>query len=500
MKAEETRTGWLQQVGARLRHWFFNVQDLLTFWLVTVLAQAIVPRTSYLADASLLPWLAVTLSGCLLLRDCSMLPAAHPALSQRRSMALGLVRRLTAASVPWVLLLWHEYLCARQSHEALLPFLFSMAGGASLILLVGVSFSQRERLTAWTPEQGGYPLLLLGAILLVTLPAWILQAPFWQETDTIVLYLRTLLPPALFTGSTFLLAGLLLTPPRDFQQFVVGQRHQGRTRLAILLRLLGPLLAAFLLPFPSMTLFHWLFLTQFSGLGFGGVMVHALFACLMYAALYPRPVPVAMACIFHEVRPSGSGEDDAEKIADFVKSPEGSLVFNPLNIERTRRLHPCLMPVESNQLALFESRAPHLWPLEGLPPQSFLLGHASFEVSGGKPQWTTVTIRKASRDVISWKSHLGYNLQRMLILRAFSPRWFRRNREAFEHEGRSWEGQTQSLGDVSDTMNLMNGDIVVLSIGGVIRAYEFEIGCPVYATDLVAHERPGILEDYVSLT
>lgn len=487
---------------AWLKHWSYHVLQLLGLWYALVLLQSFVPRDWYLADVRLLPWLAVTLSACLLLRHNSLLPAPHPALVSRRSPLAAVIQRLTIALTPWVLLAFVEFLLDRQRVDVAHPALATVTMAGFLILIIGASVGHRHRLTAWNPRQRGYGWLVIGSTFLALFP--LLIAAWWPDRQPVGssgYAMSEFLTLPLYVGATFLLAGILATPPRDVGQFLSAQLSRPNRSIAQTLGLLiMPPLAAWLLATLGLGVFHTLYLLRYDALGFNGVLIHMLFVCMCTAALFPRPVPIAMACLFHEVRPAGAEKPQEEaRVRDFTESPEGALVFNPLNVERTGRIHFCRIPVESNSLTLFESNAPWLWPLEGMAAQAHLFGFVSFESSGTKPQWQEVTIRKAARDVVSWKSEMGYNLQRMLILRPYTSSWFRRRGTVFDHEGKAFEGQIQSMGDLADTMSIQHGDLILLSIGGVIRAYEFEIGAPLYEQDLVAHERLPILEDYVSV-
>lgn len=494
VRGEQSR---LERTRAWLRRYLYNLRELFLLWMGLVLAQALVPRTHYLADLSLLPWVTLTTSLCLLLRYYPLMPTPHPALSMRKATALALARRLSAVLVPWVLLLWVELAVDLRQDGKLTLELGAATLGATLLLGLGMFYSQQQGLTAWTPTQGGYKRLMSLLCLGAGLPLFLLEPRANPMRDSGLTLGGIWLLPCL-VGASFLLASSQLTPARDMAQFVAGQAHHGRPAVRIWLQVLAPLLATWFLPVLGLGALNAFYLERYGDLGFSGAMLHALVICLFTGALYPRAVPVAMACIFHEVRPKGEEEEPEEgKVSDFTASPEGSLVFNPLHVERTRRIHPVLIPVESPQLALFEARVPYLWPLEGVAPQNQLLGHASFEVQGAYPQWQEITVRKASRDLIAWKSQLGFNLQRILILRSFSESWLPIQEVTFDHEETRWEGQVQSMADPGDTLSLRTGDMVVLSVGGSIRAYELEIGAPVYPGDPVAHERLPVLEDFV---
>ena len=57
----------------------------------------------------------------------------------------------------------------------------------------------------------------------------------------------------------------------------------------------------------------------------------------------------------------------------------------------------------------------------------------------------------------------------------------------------------QVVDATTDVLTLQNGDILVLSTEGVARAFELEIGAPVYGYEELNHQRPPQLEDYVGV-
>jgi len=135
VRGEQSR---LERTRAWLRRYLYNLRELFLLWMGLVLAQALVPRTHYLADLSLLPWVTLTTSLCLLLRYYPLMPTPHPALSMRKATALALARRLSAVLVPWVLLLWVE-LAVDLRHDGKLTLeLGAPTLGATLLLGVGM--------------------------------------------------------------------------------------------------------------------------------------------------------------------------------------------------------------------------------------------------------------------------------------------------------------------------------------------------------------------------
>ena len=58
-------------------------------------------------------------------------------------------------------------------------------------------------------------------------------------------------------------------------------------------------------------------------------------------------------------------------------------------------------------------------------------------------------------------------------------------------------GTVQIIDATTDTVTLMDGDVIVSSSEGVARAYEVEIGADIYDRAEAEAFRPPQLEDYV---
>ena len=131
--------------------------------------------------------------------------------------------------------------------------------------------------------------------------------------------------------------------------------------------------------------------------------VPAAFVVAWAGVVWPKPTPIAVTCLLHEIMPAGGGDKAISTTASpFDQPPEGALRINPLEIKRVRALHPWLVPVKASRVAEFDDPIRPLWPRKE-PPKSFhILGDATFEPDPytKKAQWSEITVRlKGSDDV-----------------------------------------------------------------------------------------------------
>ena len=61
------------------------------------------------------------------------------------------------------------------------------------------------------------------------------------------------------------------------------------------------------------------------------------------------------------------------------------------------------------------------------------------------------------------------------------------------------EGTVQHVDATTERLSLEDGSIIVLATEGIARAFEVEIGAPVYRWNDAAGFRPPQIEDYVKV-
>jgi hypothetical protein len=266
--------------------------------------------------------------------------------------------------------------------------------------------------------------------------------------------------------------------------------------LAGALSLLGPALSWWLLE----TL-----LRAQGDFGFTQAYAAALFAVVWAAALWPRPEPVAMACLLHEIVPSG-GHDAAPPNAaqPFDRPPEGALRVNPLRTLRTRLLHPWIVPVRGARIARLDDPVRPLWRRPAQHLAAHVLGEARFEpdpVTRG-PQWEVLSIYpRWDADAGSARTLTGDRAQswNIQVIRAFAPPGAERGRRrpTYRWDEALPEGTVQHIDPSTSKVELRDGDLLLVSAEGVAFGFELEIGAPVY--DLMSEgRRTPQIEDYVS--
>jgi hypothetical protein len=237
----------------------------------------------------------------------------------------------------------------------------------------------------------------------------------------------------------------------------------------------------------------------------------ALLVIVWGAVIWPKPVPVAVTCLLHEVLPKG-GRDvvSPDSAKPFELPPDGSLRFNPLRTKRTRVMHAWYVPVQDSRIADLDDPVKPLWPV---PPPSVpyhILGDARFEpdpLTKGA-QWDVLTLRIKSQeessslaDGESGDGAANAATKRMVILRPFAKGglFFRSMTRTYRWDPTVPREAVQVLDQTTETATLMDGDVLLLSTEGVAHAYEFEVGAPVYQAPGALNARPPQLGDYVNL-
>jgi hypothetical protein len=187
----------------------------------------------------------------------------------------------------------------------------------------------------------------------------------------------------------------------------------------------------------------------------------------------------------------------------FDETPEGALRINPLEIKRVLATHPWLIPVKASRVPELDDPIRPLWPRREPPVAYHVLGGASFEPCShtNKEQWSEVTIRlKGSEDVGSLSGSASATRSIVVMKPFLTPGTPRKKRiTTYKWEKSVWEASIQHVDATTETLSLESGCIIVMATEGVARAFELEIGAPVYRLPEAAGFRPPQLEDYVEL-
>lgn len=460
--------------------------DLILLWAALVVAQPLVPITSPLGRTDLLPWMVLTLCAVTLLRGRVHGAGSHPMLTPRRSALSWWVRRVAQVITPAAMFALYDGLL----QGALLWILGGVAGGLLVMALVGWSSDHGE--TAWNPP--GTPDWLWWGFGLVLNGGAVFGLAALSELGELEEYVGE----SMLIGLGFLTVGLIDGQPRNLRQrYAAGQRDGSRYRLDLFpfaLALLGPglgLLAAAVV-FKSL-----------GGVDFTQAYIGSLYIVAWGAVLWPKPDPIARACLLHEVLPTGGSDPNVKGAAQgFDQPPEGSLRFNPLRTRRNRVVHPWLVPVRASRIAELDDPVRPLWT-RGVPPLPFhLLGEASFEPDPDtrNTQSEVITVRLQGSGDVQEVEGGGDSAQqkRLVVLRAFpAPGTSRKVRPAtYRWEEPVPEQTVQIIDDTTDRVFLRDGDIIVISAEGVARAYEVEIGSALFNAFDAQMFRPPQLEDY----
>jgi hypothetical protein len=212
-----------------------------------------------------------------------------------------------------------------------------------------------------------------------------------------------------------------------------------------------------------------------------------------------------VSCVLHEVIPVG-GADSAPAVGQanaFDVPPEGALRFNPLATRRTLVMHPWLVPVRSSRIAELDDPIQPLWDVPPPLASDHVLGEASFEPDPltKQDQWEVITVRLRGRADMSSVKSGDSQTKRMVVLRPFpaTGRTTRARMATYRWEQNVPEDTIQILDATTQTAELRDGDILLLSSEGVAKAFEVEIGAPVFRFADANAFRPPQLEDYVEV-
>jgi hypothetical protein len=475
----------IERLGAGLR----DQVDLVGLLWTLVAIQSLMPPGSFLARPDLSPWLTLSLSLAAMLRARAIGDGPHPMLSVQRGGIGRTMRRIAQALIPWVLLIWAETGRTRSLTT------IGVALGLSAFVAWLLGAAREEGRTAWNPPGISEPLVGTLAAALAVLAA--IGIGRWQRILLDTPLASWIGPPALL-GLGFLCVSAAGGHLRNLRQRVRAGRRDGKGFVPSLFR---PALA---LLGPSVGL--WALLALVAGpvvaeTSYGAAFVASLHVVAWAAIIWPRPTPVAIACLLHEVVPAG-GQDrhDGEAARSFHQPPAGALRLHPLQIRKTRSVHPWYVPVKGNRIGDFDDPIRPLWTPPPTPQPAHVLGDAAFELDPvtGRPQTRRITLKIRGRDDVMELSAGDVQSRRIYVVRAFPPVGGSRRRvpSTYRWDQPVPESTLQVVDAATESVELTDGSILVLSSEGVARAFQLEIGQPV----LPGEDRPGFrppqLEDF----
>lgn len=475
----------LERLAATLR----DNADLVGLLWALVATQSLVPPGHFLARPDLAPWLTLSLSIAALLRGRAIGDGPHPMLSRQRTGIGRTMRRLGQALIPWALLIWAE--TGRTRSVTAIGAALGLTALAAWLL----STSRQEGRTAWNPPGIADPLVaMLSSLLAVGAAVGIGR---WQRLLIDTPLASWIGPPALL-GLGFLCVGAAGGQLRNLRQRVRAGRRDGKGFVPSLFK---PALA---LIGPSVGL--WALLVLVAGpvvaqTSYGAAFVASLHVVAWAAIVWPRPTPIAMACLLHEVVPAGGADRrEGDGARSFHQPPAGALRLHPLQIRRTRSVHPWYVPVRGNRIGDFDDPIRPLWPSPPTPQPAHVLGDAAFELDRitGRPQTRHVTLRIRGRDDVMELSAGDVQSRRIYVVRAFPPIGGSRRRvpSTYRWDQPVPESTLQLVDAATESVDLCDGSILVLSSEGVARAFQLEIGQPILPGEERAGFRPPQLEDY----
>jgi hypothetical protein len=471
--------------------------DLFGLVLGCAIVQPLVPPGGFLDRDDLAPWFALVVAAAAALRETRLGPGPHPMLAPRSAALGSLLRHAGRVAAPLLLLAWFEVgrvACVAGAITDVLTAIGIAAVGTVLTVGAFVLGADDGR-TAWNPAGSPGPVGWgIGAGLVVALSSAFgflvgsgQPVPSW-------------LAMAGWLGLLVLGTGLALGRPRELGQRRAASPLQSFVPITFRhgLALIGP-------TFTLASLQSLLLILRGEVIAFDEAWIAAVVVALWAAVLWPQPVPIGLTCLLHEVVPVGGndrGSNDGAAVP-FDRAPEGSLRFNPLRTVRIQAVHPWLVPIRAARIAELDDPVRALWA-PSTPRLAFhILGEAVFEPDPltASPQWTEITIHLRGREDVSTLSSTDVQTRRLVVLRPFpSPGTSRRAAMTTWRWDRSIPAESYQLLDATTaTARIRHGDVLVMSLEGVARAFEVEFGAPVYTLRDAMDFRPPQVRDYVGV-
>lgn len=460
--------------------------DLVALWAALLIGQALVPLDSPLGRDDLAPWFALCLGLAALLRARGLGLGAHPMLRPRQHRLGAYARRAALALTPVVLMGWMELARAGAPEVGL-----AAALGTLVVLglrAIGATHGQ----TAWRPDARR----LWVPTLLIAITAVVFALGLG-----VVQRLSPALAPAaraISIGLAFAATGLLDADPIHLRQ----RRAAGRLDGEVVRPELLPSALAFAGPALSWGVVDLLAI-PLGGVDFSQAYVAALHVVVWAGALWPRPEPVAIACLLHEVVPAGGADPGpAAGARPFEFPPEGALRVSPIRVRRTRLIHPWIVPVRGARIARFDDPVRPLWAARPPAMVAYALGEARFEPDPQThaPQRQVITIapRPSGAPGMPFVLDRGASTSwRLVVLRARSRPRRRAVQGLYRWDDRLGQDAVQVIDPTTRRVELQDGDLIVVSADGVAYGYELELGAPIYERSAGETLRSPQIEDHV---
>ena len=471
-----------------------NLDLLATVAVFTVLLPVVPP--GYLLDrADLAPWLAVAVAAAAAIRDPRLGSGAHPMLTPRTSAFGARLRHAARVATPLTLFAWFEVgrtaaVRAETGPDVLL--VIGIAVVATVATIGAFALGGDDGRTGWNPTgaPGGFMWGLVYATIGVLCVACGFLSAAGPPPWTVV--------PA-WLGLVFLCTGLAVGRARE-----VRQRRVATAGLFLpfsfrhVLALVGP-------TFTLLSLQGVLWAIRGDVLSFEEAWIAVVVVAMWAAVVWPPRVPIGVTCILHEVVPFGGNDRATEDGAavPFDRAPEGALRFHPLRTTRIQSMHPWLVPVRAARIAELDDPILPLWPPPTPRPASHILGDAAFEPDPltAMLQWDEITIHLGSRHDVGALTSGDVQTRRLVVLRPFPvPGSSRRTgMTTWRWESAVPAGSYQLLDATVDSATIRHGDVLVMSLEGVARAFEVEFGVPVYTLGDAVDFRPPQVRDYIGV-
>lgn len=471
--------------------------DLLLAWVLLMAIQPLVSIEHFLARADLVPWLFFCLAVTVFLRAKHYGDGPHSSLTKRYSGFGKWMLKGGSLGTIFAVVLWYDLgvgldLVLNKSVEGIVLLVKAIA--VTLVSLILIYLGRNQNRTAWNPRGVASWVVWSVGILCCTLTAIGIGRLEYMKPDWNT--------EALLLGLGFLCVGLVLGRAQHLRQrLATGTKDNRPYRPALFNYIFSSVGSAF-------GLWALFFIQDLLGLGdqvsFELAFVPAAFVVAWAGVVWPKPAPIAITCLLHEIMPSGGGDKTISTTATpFDETPEGALRINPLQIKRILATHPWLIPVKASRVPELDDPIRPLWPRREPPIAYHVLGNASFEPCPftNQEQWDEITIRlKGSEDVGSLKGSAAMNRSIVVLKPFLKPGTPRKKRiTTYRWEKSVLEASIQNVDATTETLSIENGSVIVLATEGVARAFEVEIGAPVYRLNEAAGFRPPQLEDYVKV-